>query len=303
MRKPFNPMDSTTSQIIFWSSLLFMEIFLSYQAVHNINTIDTNSDVIKETVSSSEPECISCTCSESTTEIDETVVVETTEFVFDRLYADELWQSVQSNLHLDYPPSDTPYTLNKVIVDETTTAQVECSTEIETTTEEVVIESTTEVVTEPETTLPVETTSPILQTGSAFIPYSHIPLSEDFQRSVKSLCDKYDVSYDLILAIIRTESNFQMDVLGDGGKSVGLMQIQPKWWSNFAAERNLDLYTPINNVEVGILILLRCLNSNNGDLTMALKHYNAGTPFGDNDIYPATVYKNREWVVSNGKTE
>ena len=113
-------------------------------------------------------------------------------------------------------------------------------------------------------------------TEPEFIPYN-VPLDITFQKQIKAICDREEVYMGLVLSIMKTESEFIWNV-GDSGESIGYMQIQPRWWSELAAEAELDIYTPQDNVECGVLILKYLLNEYDGDLRRALNAYNTGNP-------------------------
>lgn len=133
-------------------------------------------------------------------------------------------------------------------------------------------------------------------TEATFNGYDFIPLDEGLQVEIYSLCKKYEIAYELILSVIKTESNFQADVIGDNGNSIGLMQIQPKWWQGLADTYGLNIYEPIDNVHLGILILSKALNDNGGDLDKALKQYNSGNPDYAGNEYIDKVFNNYEWI-------
>ena len=120
-----------------------------------------------------------------------------------------------------------------------------------------------------------------------------IPLQEELQHGVRALADKYELSYELVLAVIMTESSGRADTVGDGGDSIGLMQIQPKWYGELIAETGLSVDKPIENVELGILILSAFMDENDGSLDRALKQYNSGTPDYPGNEYIEKVY---EWL-------
>lgn len=90
-----------------------------------------------------------------------------------------------------------------------------------------------------------------------------------------------------------TESSGKTDAVGDGGASVGLMQIQPKWYSELIAETGLSVDKPIENVELGIRILLGFIEENEGSLDRALKQYNSGNPDYEGNEYIEQV---NEWL-------
>jgi hypothetical protein len=148
---------------------------------------------------------------------------------------------------------------------------------------------TTEEMTEPVTEAPTE---------APFTGYEFIPLDADIQVQIFTLCEQYEIAYELILAVIKTESEFQW-VTGDGGKSIGYMQIQPRWWQATADSHGLDINDPVDNVHLGIIILLKGLSDNNGSLDKALKQYNSGNPNYPGNEYINKVYKNMDWILSN----
>lgn len=139
-------------------------------------------------------------------------------------------------------------------------------------------------------------TQPVIECQTQVAPEQHIyeiPLSPELQNSVRELADKYELSYELVLAVIMTESSGRADTVGDGGDSVGLMQIQPKWYGELIAETGLSVDKPVENVELGIRILLGFIEENNGSLDKALKQYNSGNPDFPDNGYIEKVY---EWL-------
>lgn len=120
-----------------------------------------------------------------------------------------------------------------------------------------------------------------------------IPLSAELQQDIRELAERYEVSYELVLALIMTESSGKTDAVGDGGASIGLMQIQPKWYEKLISETGLSVDKPIENVELGIRILLGFIEENNGSLDRALKQYNSGSPDYEGNEYIERVY---EWI-------
>lgn len=135
-----------------------------------------------------------------------------------------------------------------------------------------------------------------VSTEAVFSGYDFIPLDEGLQVQIYDLCKEYEIAYELILSVIKTESEFQVDVIGDNGDAIGLMQIQPKWWQGFADTYGLNVYEPIDNVHLGIRILNKALNDNGGDLVKALKQYNSGNPNYAGTEYIDKVFGNYEWI-------
>lgn len=126
------------------------------------------------------------------------------------------------------------------------------------------------------------------------VVYYDIPLSKDIQDYVKKLCKKYkNVEETLVYAVIKKESGFDVDALGDGGKSKGLMQIQQMWHENRMNKLNVDsLMTAKGNIKVGIDILSEKIKKYDGDLGKALTAYNAGDGGAYRYYFSRGIYAN-----------
>ena len=148
---------------------------------------------------------------------------------------------------------------------------------------------------EPETVTEIETVE-IKLIGSTRFEYDFIPLDRELQEEIMAICTEHEIAYDLILAVMKTESEFTW-VTGDNGDSIGYMQIQPQWWKHIADFHGLDLYKPLDNVHAGIIILDNMLESNGGALDKALKQYNSGNPDYPGNEYTSKVYANYEWIL------
>ena len=148
---------------------------------------------------------------------------------------------------------------------------------------------------EPETVTEIETVE-INLIGSTRFEYDFIPLDRELQEEIITICKEHEIAYDLILAVMKTESEFTW-VTGDNGDSIGYMQIQPQWWTHIADFHGLDLYKPLDNVHAGIIILDNMLESNGGALDKALKQYNSGNPDYPGNEYTSKVYANYEWIL------
>lgn len=116
-----------------------------------------------------------------------------------------------------------------------------------------------------------------------------IELEPIMQFHVWNLCQEYDADYDLILSIMKAESNYNSTAYNttnsNGTTDYGYMQINSRNnnWVDDLAGRDLDLSNPIENVEAGILIYqfyeAYWLNHNiTGDklIQYSLNSYNAG---------------------------
>lgn len=91
-------------------------------------------------------------------------------------------------------------------------------------------------------------------------------------ETVSKYSKKYGVDEKLVLAVIKAESNFDVNAVSEAG-ATGLMQVMP---SNFSAYGVTDGKDIEQNVQAGVRILKDCLNRFNGNVQMALMAYNAG---------------------------
>lgn len=132
-------------------------------------------------------------------------------------------------------------------------------------------------------------------TAPTFKGYDFIPLSVELQVQIFTICEEYEIAYELILSVMKTESEFQW-LIGDNGHAVGYMQIQPQWWQGLADEMGLNINEPLDNVHLGTIILKQLLVDNGGDLAKALKQYNSGNPDYPGNEYIDKVYSNYEWI-------
>lgn len=85
-------------------------------------------------------------------------------------------------------------------------------------------------------------------------PFENIPLETHYQLFLESKCEEYDVDFWLAVALMESESSFDLDAVGDKGKSVGLMQINKCWWDADIFE-DKNVYEPCDNIEMGLTIL------------------------------------------------
>ena len=124
-------------------------------------------------------------------------------------------------------------------------------------------ENATQSVTEP------------LAATSKMIWKSNVPMDDETQLALYEACEEFNVPYEVALAVIKQETNFQ-NVMGDNGDSYGYMQLQPKWvWPEMLELGVEDLMVPENNFRVGCL-LLSDFYEDYGNWTDALTRYNTG---------------------------
>ena len=93
------------------------------------------------------------------------------------------------------------------------------------------------------------------------------------------LCEQRDIDYYMVVALIERESGYKWDASGDGGNSVGYMQIGERWHKDRMLEEGVeDLLNPYGNIRVG-LNFLQYLNKkylDNSGANCVLMAYNMG---------------------------
>lgn len=105
---------------------------------------------------------------------------------------------------------------------------------------------------------------------------------------IEETAESYGISPILVKAIIEVESGGDANAIGDGGNSLGLMQIQPRYHAQRLKEGE-SLLDPKVNVRVGCEILSEIM-AKYGTLDEVLTVYNAGHDTGDRS-YANRVYE------------
>lgn len=158
-------------------------------------------------------------------------------------------------------------------------------------------EGTEDVTEEPEEDIkdePEEETEELIPS----ITYYDVPLSASLQEYIFTLCNSHGIDPVLIISMIFRESSFQATNIGDSGNSLGLMQIQPRWFQERMVELGITncgkncshktcLLNPYSNVTLGIDYVAE-LMSTGKSIQWVLMAYNGGE-----------VYANR--MASEGK--
>lgn len=124
-----------------------------------------------------------------------------------------------------------------------------------------------------------------------------VPLDKELQLHIIETCEAYEVDPAIVMAMIWRESRFHADSVGDGGNSLGLMQVQPRWHSGRMKKLGCeDLLDPYQNVVVGIDYLAESIDRYDGDIAKALVAYNAGHYNGTITEYAQDVLEKAEEV-------
>lgn len=158
-----------------------------------------------------------------------------------------------------------------------------------------ITESATEPITAAATEIPIETvkaayrsTAAPTETSTAVTPERYnVPLPDDLQDYLIATAHSYGLDPVLVIAVIWRESCYQMDVIGDDGQAIGLMQIQPRWHRDRMDRLGVtDLTDPRSNILVGCDILADLIGQYG--VTSGLTYYRWGKQNGDG-TYAAEV--------------
>lgn len=150
----------------------------------------------------------------------------------------------------------------------------------------------------------VETVQIIAETAPEevkVVEYFDVPLDKELQDYIFKLCEEHNIEPALIIAMIEKESNYNASAIGDGGNSLGLMQIQPRW--NQDRMDILDcqnLLDPFQNVAVGIDLLGELFSKGNS-VEWVLMAYNGGQSYANRKISNGEVSTYAKTVLSNSK--
>lgn len=128
------------------------------------------------------------------------------------------------------------------------------------------------------------------------IPYEYAREGGCFPEVVQvylwCLCEQRDIDYYMVVALIERESGYKWDATGDGGNSVGYMQIGKKWHKDRMFEEGVeDLLNPYGNIRVG-LNFLQYLNKeylDNSGANCVLMAYNMGES-GARSLWKEGIY-------------
>lgn len=142
-------------------------------------------------------------------------------------------------------------------------------------------------------TMPGEVTDEAEQIEAALIESGYlredIPLSYDLQDELQTSCLRWGIPYELALAVIQTESNFDPAAVGPDGRDHGLFQIRDsnfQWLTDCTGEDPTD---PTGNIRCGVW-MLHYLVDKYGDTETALTAYRYGHNNG-NTSYAKLIMK------------
>lgn len=102
-----------------------------------------------------------------------------------------------------------------------------------------------------------------------------IPLAKDLQAGLHAAADEAGIPFELAVAVVWQETDFR-NVEGDGGDSVGYMQIQERWHHERMERLGVtDLTNPYQNFRVGCDYLAEMIEEF-GTVEKGLIGYNTG---------------------------
>ncbi len=115
---------------------------------------------------------------------------------------------------------------------------------------------------------------------------------------IEALCWEYGVDYEMVKAVIQTESSWNHKAVSTSG-AIGLMQVLPSTAKSEFNTPKKDLFDPYVNVTVGIKYLSK-LDSHFDDLESTLTAYSHGPTattkysptYVNNNFYVKRVFKN-----------
>ena len=139
---------------------------------------------------------------------------------------------------------------------------------------------------EPNTPIQTKTETVVRMVNVPFSPSNYIIQAEEIKSSlnksklkhiliyIEALCWEYGVDYEMVKAVIQTESSWNHKAVSTSG-AIGLMQVLPSTaMSEFQTPKE-DLFDPYVNVTVGIKYLSK-LDEHFDDLESTLTAYSHG---------------------------
>lgn len=135
---------------------------------------------------------------------------------------------------------------------------------------------------------------PILEEEAPVVLYD-VPLDESLQLHIIETAEFYGIDPAIIFAMAYRESTYNTKAIGDGGNSLGLLQVQERWHSKRMGRLGADnLLDPYQNVLVGVDFLAELLDRYDGNMAKALVAYNRGHYAGTITQYARDVLAKAE---------
>ena len=158
--------------------------------------------------------------------------------------------------------------------------------------------------------IPTKTETIVRMVNVPFTPSDYTSQTEEIKSSlnksklnhiliyIEALCWEYGVDYEMVKAVIQTESDWNHRAVSTSG-AIGLMQVLPSTAKSEFNTPKQDLFDPYVNVTVGIKYLSE-LNDRFDDMESTLTAYSHGPTatkkysptYVNNNFYVKRVFKN-----------
>ena len=165
-------------------------------------------------------------------------------------------------------------------------------------------------IVEPDTPIQTKTETVVRMVNVPFTPSAYELQADGIKSSLnksklkhiliytEALCWEYGVDYEMVKAVIQTESDWNHKAVSTSG-AIGLMQVLPSTAMSEFKTPEKDLYDPYVNVTVGIKYLSK-LNKHFDDMESTLTAYSHGPTvtkkysnnYISNNFYVKRVQKN-----------
>lgn len=130
------------------------------------------------------------------------------------------------------------------------------------------------------------------------VTYYDVPLDDELQNHIFAICDEAEIDPRIVIAMIEKESMYKADVMGDNGRSFGLMQIQKRWHEDRMKRLGCnDLLDPYQNITVGVDLLSE-LNGKGNSIEWTLMAYNGGVAYANKKVKTGIVSDYAKDVIS-----
>lgn len=128
-----------------------------------------------------------------------------------------------------------------------------------------------------------------------------IPLDAELQIWVFDYCKDKKLNPYLIFAMCEKESQYNANAVGDSGRSLGIMQIQPRWHGWRMDKLGCtDLMDARQNMMVGIDILMD-LYSKCNDTAWVLMAYNGGEAYANRNYNAGNISEYARYIMTRAE--
>lgn len=133
--------------------------------------------------------------------------------------------------------------------------------------------------------------------------YEQIALSKEWQEYTYQMCVKYEVPYEIVLALMGTETGWDVNIgVSDNKLYYGIGMVHIEYNEEYLKKYDINLCTPRGGIEAVCFIISQKLNIFN-DIDKAMIAYNHGNggaqKLFSQGIY-STAYTRRVHEIANG---